>query len=345
MKTDLKRQFAHGVIVAVVTRGDVNDFGRRSALSYCDVWLEVNDGSPRRITAMRLIQAFERPIRSLALSPDGQSLAAATEYELALFSFHTGERKAGRLSIQNGGQLAFSAQGEGVVYANLQLGMLWIAPKITHSIGVDVKQLSQRHFAGGVAISPDGKTLVASCTGRQRQSKLARWSAPGWQPITGFDFWSPFQRLAFSPNGEFLAGINREMFELRITVTGGLNGRQLPRDPTRTAFLTFPAHGETVAFGWSGELYIMETRAGNVLKRFAPRNEPFVDAAYTGNGRHLATLDGTAVMRVWSMDSWNVFCEYDWGAGGLTCIAVAADGLTGVCGTNSGSLIAFDVDE
>jgi hypothetical protein len=37
--------------------------------------------------------------------------------------------------------------------------------------------------------------------------------------------------------------------------------------------------------------------------------------------------------------------EYDWGAGGLTCVTAAADGAAGVCGTDTGRLVVFDVDE
>ena len=34
-----------------------------------------------------------------------------------------------------------------------------------------------------------------------------------------------------------------------------------------------------------------------------------------------------------------------WGAGGLTCVVPTADGLAGVCGTDAGTLVVFDVDD
>jgi hypothetical protein len=57
------------------------------------------------------------------------------------------------------------------------------------------------------------------------------------------------------------------------------------------------------------------------------------------------SVDGTDVMRMWSADSWEVVRGYDWAAGGLTCVTVTADGLAGVCGTDTGKLVVFDVDE
>jgi hypothetical protein len=50
-------------------------------------------------------------------------------------------------------------------------------------------------------------------------------------------------------------------------------------------------------------------------------------------------------MQVWSAETWQVTRAYDWQAGGLTCIACTTDGLAGVCGTTTGQLIAFDVEE
>ena len=56
-------------------------------------------------------------------------------------------------------------------------------------------------------------------------------------------------------------------------------------------------------------------------------------------------MDRTPVMSVWSAESWEVLRGYDWAAGGLTCVTATADGLAGVCGTDSGKLVVFDVDE
>jgi hypothetical protein len=56
-------------------------------------------------------------------------------------------------------------------------------------------------------------------------------------------------------------------------------------------------------------------------------------------------VDGTSSLKLWSAESWRVVREYDWGAGGLTCLATTSDGLAGVCGTDAGRVVVFDVDE
>jgi hypothetical protein len=101
-----------------------------------------------------------------------------------------------------------------------------------------------------------------------------------------------------------------------------------------------------VVYGWDAEFHVMDARSGNVVRRVAsPGSRAILDAAFLGGGRQLATVDGSPVMRVWSAESWEVARGYDWGVGGLTCVVATADGLAGVCGTDTGRLVVFDVDE
>lgn len=289
---------------------------------------------------MRVIEAFDEsePVLTAAVSPDGRFLAAATPYGLAVADWRSGGVVTRASAAAPLTQLAFTADGNWVVFAHAG-GLFRLAAGERPVPGV----VGKAAFSGGVAVSPDGKTAVATRAGYRQQVALERWELPSWRPLTGFDFWSPFRRLAFSPNGEFIAGIDANTFELRIAVTGGLNGRH--RVPyVGDGFFAFHRDSREVVFGWETDLRGMETRAGGVRRRAASPGGAFADAAFISRG-HLATVDGTPVMRVWSAESWEVVRGYDWGAGGLTCVAAAADGLAGVCGTDTGRLVVFDVDE
>jgi WD40 repeat protein len=308
---------------------------------------------------MRVIEAFDEAVRAVAVSPDGRFVAATGGNHLAVWYWLSGTESSWLtgdwVGDRGSSQLAFATDGSWLGLATRNC-VVRLAPTNGNLVNVP-----SGRCAGGVAVSPDGKVFVATGAGQQQHVKLEQWELPSWRSKTGIDYWSPFERLAFSPNGEHIAGINRESFELRFAQSGGLNRRELAieesnlparfrrplyrQEPPRSAFLTFPRHSETVVFGWDGVFRVMETRAGNVLRRVESPGEPFADAAFLGSGRHLATVDGTPVMRVWSADTWRVVREYDWAAGGLTCVTATADGLTGVCGTDTGKLVVFDVDE
>jgi hypothetical protein len=196
-----------------------------------------------------------------------------------------------------------------------------------------------------VAVSPNGREIVATHTGRQGQVKVDQWELPSLKPKTGFPDWSAFTRLAFSRNGEFIAGVGPNRFELRIAGTGGWQGRH-DIAYVGDGFFSFSRDSQLVVFGWETDLRIMETRNGNVRPKpvTQPETRAFLDVAFLGSG-HLATVDGTSVMRLWSPDSWEITRGYDWNCGGLTCVVSSVDGLSGVCGTTTGKLVVFDVDE
>jgi WD40 repeat protein len=302
---------------------------------------------------MRIIDTRGAAIRAVAVSPDGRLVAASlARGPCALYDWASGA-VARPLSLSSAcDQFAFPPDGRWV--AHVQGGELWLddcpdpaAPR----------QLSGQ-FAGGVAVSPDGKVLVAARAGDANQVALARWSLPGFQPLTGFDFWSPFRRLAFSPNGEFLAGIwtcgRREryssffgVFELRFAHSGGLDyrlHRYFDRDPGAPGFVSFTPNSALCAFGWPGEFHVLDISTGTY--RYIRGVEAlFRDAAFTGSGRHLATADEGGRLALWDARRWRPVREYDWGCGPLICLAFTADGSAGVCGTADGRLVQFDVDE
>jgi WD40 repeat protein len=303
---------------------------------------------------MRVIEVFSGPVRAVAVSPDGRYLAAASGYVCGVFDLLAGDQI--RSLELNEPEIQPVFTGDPALVIAGRTGLLR-----TDLVRGTMVRVAGGPFSGGVATSPDGKTLVATRDGPHQGVKLEQWDLVGWQAKPSFDYWSPFLRLAFSANGESLAGINRHCFELRYAHSGGLNknvfAAQLLADPARfrrpnrgvpaprNALLSFSRYGETVVFGWDTEFRVMETHAGNILRWVTSPGESFVDVAFLGSGRILATVDGTPTMRIWSAETWEVIREYDWGAGALSCVTASPDGLAGVCGSDAGRVVVFDVDE
>jgi WD40 repeat protein len=301
---------------------------------------------------MRVFNAFSGAVHALAVSPDGRFLAAVSAVgEIAVWDWATGVERDRVRRQYPAIQLAFAP--DSAWWATVVDGPVEIIGLDRHLL-VRLPPSSYRAFAGGIAFTPDGKHLVASETATwDSEPGLVRWTVPGWKPATGFDEWPPFARLAFSPDGQYLAGINPTRFELRIAVTGGLNGWGQPPPPEwgqrikarSHLFLSFAHDSQTLVAGWDDEFHVLETVNGTPRRKVRAQDAPFRDAAFTGSGRHLGTVDGTGTLKLWDAEGWQVVRAYDWQVGPLTRVAFTADGLAGICGTGAGQLVVFDLDE
>ena len=288
---------------------------------------------------MRVIDTELGAVRALAVSPHGQTVAAAGEDAFRAFSWATGESLAGGRGAAE--QFAFGPAGEWV--ARVAFGQMWIEGP---SGATQLKYDPLVQYTGGVAVSPDGRVLVASARRDAGQACLERLALPGLRPVSGFTFWSPFRRLAFSPNGEFLAGVWRDGFELRFANSGGLDYRhRMPRGhhSNGPGFVSFSRDSGTCAFGWADEFYLLDTSTGT--SKLGPRVEAsYRGAAFCPGASLFATAGDDGRLRFWDPATWRVAREYDWQCGPLTCLAFTADGAAGVCGTADGRLVQFDID-
>jgi WD40 repeat protein len=299
---------------------------------------------------MRLIDAGAGEVRTVAVSPDGRFLVASGGSGwLSVLDWATGEPVRWHNLGVVCDQFAFGPQG-GLVYVhqtNLRVERIDTAEDAAQGGG----------FAGGVAVSPDGKWLVAARAGAPNQAKLEKIALPGLRRQLGFEACSPYRRLAFSPDGVYLAGIwpgiprryrsEPAKFELRYAASGGIDHRYPPtgdRAFTAVGFVSFSHDSDTCVFGWEGEFHVLNIGTGTsqYVRRVEAR---FRDAAFTGSGHLFATVEETGYLKLWDPKSWQVVREYDWGCGPLTSLAFTADGSAGVCGTASGQLVQFDVDE
>ena len=291
---------------------------------------------------MRLIQVSDEPVVAVAVSHDGRLLAASTGPVVSVFEWGSGQRLLNARQ-RDARQLAFSPDGEWLAACGGDQLVLW---RTADGVPVQPPRPPRCKFASGVGFSPDGKHLFASReTQRGPDERLERWSMPDAKLVAGFDYCPAFPRLAFSPDGQYIGGVSDRRYELRIAVTGGLNARLLMRGEIASAFTTFSPDSTRAVVGWDAELHVLETQNGKVVHRLVSPDAPFRDVSFTGSGRHLATVDAAGWVTLWNPATWMPETTYNWEAGPLTCVRCTADGLAGVCGTRSGHLLLFDVDE
>lgn len=291
-------------------------------------------------------------VRALAVSAGGALAVGTGGGTVAVYDWASGAQILRTLGAPTE-QFAFGPDGT------------WFARALAHAVIFD--PVGAEHdrtapddlsgaFAGGIAISPDGKMLVAAHAGTTHNVRLSRWAVPGFRAQSGFEFWSPFRRLAFSPNGQFLAGANEGEFELRFAVSGGLDFRAASRTVPAirrgpmlaplpgTAFVSFTRDSSTCAFGWSGEIRVLDISTGT--SREVKRLEvPFRAAGFSGFGHTFVTADWDGLVKVWDARDWAVRRTLDWRCGPLTALAFTPDGTAAAVGSDDGRVVLFDLDD
>ncbi len=219
-------------------------------------------------------------LSAAALSPD-ESLAATVSLDgsLLLFALPTGARLA---RFEAGEALlacAFSPDGRTLALGSRK-GTLWFWDVATRALQ---RAVPQAHAAliTSLAFSADGRTLASA--GMDRIARL--WDVTGQTPPQALDAERPLYRVAFSPDGHWLAATAHGaayLFEL----SSGLR-REL-RGPEGDLFgLAFANGGRALLLGASsGQVSAWDVRSGQPLSEVL--DQPVSGLALSPDGAQLA---------------------------------------------------------
>lgn len=298
---------------------------------------------------MRILDSGRSAVVRVSFSPDGRLLLALTaDGELMLWDWLAGQ-KVFRLS-----RCALAAQ------AVISPDARWLAAfapdfRIHRSdqarpvISPFQGEPGWGRLVGGLAFAPDGQTLVATqyvhpfegfITGR-----LLRWSTANWQPLPVFAVWPPFDRIAFDPTGQFLAGINPVLFQLRFAISGGLHAWASPHKdhPGQRTHLAFAPQQPLLAFGWDNDIHLLETQTGKLVAKLPSASGRCQDLAFIGDGLRLATVDADGSISLLALPEGIETARLGFSAS-VRSIACTPDGSVGAAGLADGTLILLDMD-
>jgi WD40 repeat protein len=302
---------------------------------------------------MNKFRTAHEGLDSMALAPDGQTLAVGHNQELCLYQLPAGERVRtiplkGSAAVWG---LAFSPDGKEL--AGCDTGSVWVWTLATGR----GRQLpfTPRYATANVDVrySPNGKTLV--CVG----PVLARWRVRGKKELPAWDLGTDLmtRAVAFSPDGATLAICSAAQAQkgtaFRAAVRlldsesgqskGELQWRGYPAES-----LSFSADGRRIAGTGGPYLRVWDLDAGRELAQLEPPDKQrgtarMENARFSPDGKWLAATYDLSV-HVWHAETLRVAHSYRWDVGSIQRFEFSPDGLTGIAASRDGEVVVWDVE-
>jgi WD40 repeat protein len=252
------------------------------------------------VASGKLRHTFERspsdvPVNSLAFSPDGRLLAAATRV-LHVWDLATGKCLSGEFAGHEGlvGPVAFLGQSDTVATAGYDGTVrLWEA-----RTGRQKMLIPHQHPIWGMAVSPDGKLLASS----ESQSRYVRIRDAGTgrqlHQLAGRTKVVGVQSLNFSADGKRLAAADNSGKVRVWSVESGTllneNDLQLPQGKaTRGDFqrlmdrAVFPPDDQILVADLEGAFHVLSVETGKELRTFGSGVLPTGEMAISADGKRL----------------------------------------------------------
>jgi len=213
------------------------------------------------------------------------------------------------------------------------------------------------------ALNPDGDAVVMSQTqpahGIVTNSSTRLSLRPLADPRPAADRWAVemtrrvWDEAAFLPAGRFVSPESNfddlSRWDDRWVVRDLATGRELAASPhlgRAPAQATASADGRWVAGIHTKHLVVWSPADPGAPPLVRKNDGPlhFTGLAFHPSGAYLATTSNDATVRLYDTASWEVARTYAWQAGKLRCVAFSPDGMLAAVGSDSGSLVMWDVD-
>ncbi|MFN0110897.1 MAG: eIF2A-related protein [Blastocatellia bacterium] len=289
-------------------------------------------------------KAIYKGLLLMALSPDGRTVASggeitklwdvATGRELRILRGRSAEKPRPDLAI------AFSPDGKSLVISSRSLISVDVA---TGQIRWEAK-FDNNFTAESLAFSPDGKTLVSA------SSEIIFWDAATGRQIRKLTEISDFGKVAYSPDGKFLALGSNSVTDYALYLLDAATGQQVRKLTGRASPISsvaFSADGRLLASGRrtniarTDTIKLWDTSTGQMVRTLNGNSYAVKDVAFSKDGR-LAAGAGIEV-RFWDAATGQMLRLIKDNPRQADALAFSADGRMLATGDRNGSIKLWDV--
>jgi WD40 repeat protein/DNA-binding SARP family transcriptional activator len=319
----------------------------------------------RSPAAIGVLRGDGDALLSLALSPDGRTLAVAENDGAVRFfdaatrrpvarPYDVGKRRIPELGYSPDTELEYSPDGTRLAVADASFpvgGFIDLLDARTHR---RIKRLSVEGLGPAapslkdVVFSPDARVLIAHRTSQSVNGygpgQLMRWDARTGRLLNRQPAAKDFALIGFVAGGKRLlsSSASTRTAALRDAVT--LRPLRRFRVVSRPGASTVSPDGRLAAFGGAdGSVRFLDLRSGKVRRASGRHDAPVRDARFTPDGRTLVTAGDDANVIVWNVADASARETLEGHAGLIREVAVSPDGKTAYTASVDGSVIAWDL--
>jgi WD40 repeat protein len=244
------------------------------------------------------------PAFSVAVSPDGKTLAVGSNKDIQLWDLSAGQLRSTlsghggnvwSVAISSDGQTLASCSGDTTV-------KLWDL-----ATGKQLRSLSHGSWVNFVAISPDGQTVASA------YSKLKLWNKTSGELQQTVDGFGP---VIFSPDGKQLIGSDgRGNVQLLDAATGRVQRTLSTADHSGEGMklMAISPDGLTLASLRSGSntIKLWNLNSGDMLRSLDGKVEGISAIAISPDGKLLASATGSGKIQVWDLGAGELLFSFE----------------------------------
>ena len=287
--------------------------------------------------ALDLLTGHTAPVKSIAFSPDGETLAAGSEDNtIRLWDSKTHKLKAICIGHEKGvNLLAFSRDGKMLASTSKDWKMrLWDA-RIGKSLQTITGCGAEDMYA--MAYSPDGMMFLTFRYDDRDAAYIEFWDAQNGEFLNAVLIETNFDAAAISPDCKILAVVGKNSFPLRLwDIKTGKLLKSSKKFNESYEYVEFSPDGRNVVTGgiWDS-VSIWEVSTAELLNSMA-RGEPVNSTTYSPNGKTIAGGSDDGTIRFWDATTGKLLNTITGHTDSqFFSVAFSPDGETLICGGES----------
>ena len=284
------------------------------------------------------IEGLINPIQSIALSPNGSTIAAANSTNIYLWSNGTEKWvrtfQGGLTAIHS---VAFSSDGKTLACATRNSIKLWDRNSggLVHTLDGHSSQVN------GVAFSPDGKLLASASADKT----IKLWDIASDKLInTLTGHMANVTALAFSPDSKFIASGSIDKTIKLWDVQTGKTVRTFEGHFSLVTTVAFSPDGKTIASGsYDFSIKIWDVDSGKVVNTLKGEASEVTGVAFSPDGSLLASCSRDKTVRLWNPKTGQLIRNIDGHASDVFAVAFSPNGKMMASGSYDKTLRLWDV--